>query len=64
MPGGRVVSRDECLQLNPLIDAAGVTGGAVWVDYQMRQAERVTLAAVQSAVAGGAVPPTTSRRER
>jgi glycerol-3-phosphate dehydrogenase len=55
VPGGRVVSRDECLWLNPLIDPAGVTGGAVWCDYQMRQAERVTLAAVQSAVAGGAV---------
>ncbi len=54
LPGGRVVSRDECLTLNPLIDPAGVTGGAVWFDYQMRQAERVTLSAVQSAVAGGA----------
>jgi glycerol-3-phosphate dehydrogenase len=55
VPAGRVVSRDECLRLNPLIDPAGVTGGAVWFDYQMRQAERVTLAAIQSAVAGGAV---------
>jgi glycerol-3-phosphate dehydrogenase len=54
VPGGQVVSRDECLRLNPLIAPAGVTGGAVWVDYQMRQTERVTLAAVQSAVAGGA----------
>lgn len=54
LPGGRIVSRDECLALNPLIDPAGVTGGAVWFDYQMRQAERVTLSAVQSAVAGGA----------
>ncbi len=52
---GRIVSRDECLALNPLIDPAGVTGGAVWFDYQMRQAERVVLAAVQSAEAGGAV---------
>jgi glycerol-3-phosphate dehydrogenase len=52
---GRVVSRDECLALNPLVDPAGVTGGAIWFDYQMRQAERVPLAALQSAVAGGAV---------
>ena len=54
LPRGRVVSRDECLALNPLIDPAGVTGGAVWFDYQMRQTERVTLAAVLSAVAAGA----------
>jgi glycerol-3-phosphate dehydrogenase len=55
LPRGRVVSRDECLALNPLIDPAGVTGGAVWFDYQMRQTERVALSAVLSAVAGGAV---------
>jgi glycerol-3-phosphate dehydrogenase len=54
LPRGAVVSRDECLQLNPLIAADGVRGGAVWFDYQMRQAERVTLSAVLSAVAGGA----------
>ena len=55
LPRGRIVSRDACLALNPLIDPAGVTGGAVWFDYQMRQAERVVLAAVQSAEACGAV---------
>jgi glycerol-3-phosphate dehydrogenase len=54
LPGGRIVSRDECLSLNPLVDPAGVTGGAVWFDYQMRQTERVTLSAVLSAVAGDA----------
>ncbi|MGD9903697.1 MAG: glycerol-3-phosphate dehydrogenase/oxidase [Vicinamibacterales bacterium] len=54
LPGGRTVSRDECLRLNPLIAADGVRGGAVWADYQMRQAERVTLAAVRSAAAAGA----------
>jgi glycerol-3-phosphate dehydrogenase len=56
LPRGRIVSRDECLALNPLIDPAGVTGGAVWYDYQMPQAERIALAAVQSAHAAGAVP--------
>ncbi len=45
----------ECLRLNPLIAYAGVTGGAVWYDYQMRQAERVTLSAVRSAADAGAV---------
>ena len=54
LPGGRIVSRDECLALNPLVDPAGVTGGAVWFDYQMRQTERVSWSAVQSAAAGGA----------
>lgn len=55
LPRGRVVSRDECLALNPLIDPAGVTGGAVWFDYQMRQSERVVVSAVRSGVEAGAV---------
>ncbi|MBL8135147.1 MAG: FAD-dependent oxidoreductase [Acidobacteria bacterium] len=54
LPGGRVVSAAECLRLNPLVDAAGVTGGAVWHDYQMRQAERITVSAVRSAADAGA----------
>lgn len=55
LPRGRVVAASECLRLNPLIADAGVTGGAVWYDYQMRQAERVTLSAVRSAADAGAV---------
>ncbi len=55
LPRGRVVSRDECLALNPIIDGTGVTGGAVWFDYQIRQSERLLIAAVRSAVAAGAV---------
>ena len=55
LPRGRVVSRDECLALNPIIDGAGVTGGAVWFDYQIRQSERLLVSAVRSAVAAGAV---------
>ena len=51
LPGGRIVSRDECLALNPAHRSAGVTGGAVWHDYQMRQTERVT--SVGRAVGGG-----------
>lgn len=54
LPRGRMVSRTECLTLNPLIDPDGVTGGAVWVDYQMRQPERVVLGAIRSAVHAGA----------
>ena len=37
--------------LNPLVDPAGVTGGAVWYDYQMRQTERVDAGV--RAVGGG-----------
>jgi glycerol-3-phosphate dehydrogenase len=55
LPGGAVVSRDECLALNPGIDPAGVTGGAVWYDYQMHNTDRVTLAFLLSASEAGAV---------
>lgn len=54
LPRGRVVSASECLRLNPLIAYAGVTGGAVWYDYQMRQAERIVVSAVRSAADAGA----------
>jgi glycerol-3-phosphate dehydrogenase len=55
LPGGRIVSRDECLRMNPLIDSAGVTGGAVWHDYQMHNTDRMTLSFVTSAAGKGAV---------
>ena len=55
MPGSRVVSREECLRLNPLIDPAGVTGGIEWFDCQMYNGDRVPLAFVGSAVEAGAV---------
>ncbi len=55
LPPGAVVSRDECLRLNPVIDPAEVTGGAVWYDYQMHNTDRMTLSFVLSAAAGGAV---------
>lgn len=54
LPGGRVVPAAECLRLNPLVDGAGITGGAVWYDYQMRAAERITVSAVRSAADAGA----------
>lgn len=55
VPGGRVVSRDECLRLNPLIDPSAVTGGAVWHDYQMRSSDRMTLSFLLSAHRAGAI---------
>ncbi|MCA1584414.1 MAG: FAD-dependent oxidoreductase [Acidobacteria bacterium] len=55
IPASAVVSRDACLELNPLVDPAGVTGGAIWHDYQMTSPDRVTLAFVRSASTAGAV---------
>ena len=55
LPRGRVVSRAECLRLNPVIDPAGVTGGALWHDYQMHNTDRMTLSFVLSAVDAGVV---------
>lgn len=54
LPPGRIVSRAECLRLNPVIDPRGVTGGAVWHDYQMHNTDRMTLAFVLSAADAGA----------
>jgi glycerol-3-phosphate dehydrogenase len=54
LPNGYLVSRDECLQLNPTIDPAGVRGGAVWHDYQMHNTDRMTFAFVASAADAGA----------
>lgn len=55
LPRGRLVSRGECLNLNPIVDPRPIIAGAVWVDYQMRQAERLLISAVRSAVDAGAV---------
>ena len=54
LPGSRIVSREEALRLNPLVSAKGVTGGAVWYDYQMQSTDRVTLSFLLSAVDAGA----------
>ena len=50
LPASRVISRTECLDLNPLIDARGVTGGALWHDYQLHSPERLAIALVESMV--------------
>jgi len=54
LPPGRVVSREECLRLNPAIAPDGVTGGVVWHDCQMHSADRLTLAFLTSACRAGA----------
>lgn len=54
LPDGRVVSREEALQLNPVVSPDGVTGGAIWYDYQMLSTDRVTLSFLLSAIDAGA----------
>lgn len=54
LPAGQVVSRAEALRMNPVVAPEGVTGAAVWYDYQMTNADRVTLSFLLSAVDGGA----------
>ncbi len=54
LSAGRLVTRDECLALYPGLDARGVTGGALWYDCQLYNADRVVLAFVRSAAQSGA----------
>ncbi|MBA3759725.1 MAG: FAD-dependent oxidoreductase [Gemmatimonadales bacterium] len=55
IPGGRMVSREECLRLFPRFDTEGLSGGAIWHDALLRRPERLTLSFVQAAAASGAV---------
>ena len=55
LPRSRTVGRADCLRLNPAIDPTGVTGGAVWHDYQLQATERLPMALLRSAVEAGAV---------
>ncbi len=52
---GRILSRAECLQLCPALDADDIDGGALWYDARMARPERLTLAFVASAAAAGAL---------
>jgi glycerol-3-phosphate dehydrogenase len=54
LPDGQIVSREEALRLNPVVSPEGVTGGAIWYDYQMLSTDRVTLSFLLSAVDAGA----------
>ena len=54
LPRSRTLGRTECLRLNPAIDPAGVTGGAVWHDYQLHSPERFAMALLRSAWDRGA----------
>jgi glycerol-3-phosphate dehydrogenase len=54
LPNGRIISKDECLQLLPGIPADGITGGAVWYDAQIHNSERLLLSFILSAAGAGA----------
>ena len=54
LPSAHIVGRDEALRLNPVVSPDGVTGGAVWYDYQMQSTDRVTLSFLLSAIDAGA----------
>ena len=54
LPDSAIVSREEALRLNPVVAPEGVTGGAIWYDYQMLSTDRVTLSFLLSAVDAGA----------
>ncbi|MFA5907431.1 MAG: glycerol-3-phosphate dehydrogenase/oxidase [Vicinamibacterales bacterium] len=54
LPRSQIISKEETLRLNPVVAPEGVTGGAVWYDYQMTSTDRVTLSFLLSAVDAGA----------
>ena len=54
LPPSRVLSRSDALRLNPVVSPDGVTGGALWYDYQMLSTDRVTLSFLLSAADAGA----------
>lgn len=54
LPPSRVLSRNDALRLNPVVSPDGVTGGALWYDYQMLSTDRVTLSFLLSAADAGA----------
>jgi glycerol-3-phosphate dehydrogenase len=54
LPPPRFVSRTATLKLFPGIRDAGLTGGATWYDYQMVEADRLTIGFAVAAARHGA----------
>jgi glycerol-3-phosphate dehydrogenase len=54
LPAGRLLSKAECLEAFPDVRRKGLTGGALWHDYQVRNADRLTLAFALGADGAGA----------
>jgi glycerol-3-phosphate dehydrogenase len=54
IPPGRIISPDHCRQLCPLLDATGLTGGALFYDAQVHNVDRLNLSLLLSATRAGA----------
>jgi len=55
LPRGRVVSRSAAVQRFPGLRRQGLTGAAVWYDYETTEADRLTFAWALAAAEHGAV---------
>ena len=55
LPPARLVSRTATLKLFPGIRESGLTGGASWYDYQMVEADRLTIGFALAAARHGAI---------
>lgn len=49
LPKGKIISREECLEILPHIEKKGLTGGAVWYDGLVVNTERLTLEVILAA---------------
>lgn len=54
LPAGRVVSRAEAIERFPGLRRRGLTGAAVWYDYTMPEADRLTISWATAAHTHGA----------
>jgi glycerol-3-phosphate dehydrogenase len=54
LPPPRMASRAATLKLFPGVRQSGLTGGAMWYDYQMVESDRLTVAFAEAAEARGA----------
>ena len=54
IPGGRILSREDTLDMFPGVDRDGLTGAGVFYDGQMYNPPRLALAFLKSAVGAGA----------
>jgi glycerol-3-phosphate dehydrogenase len=54
LPAARLVSRAATLKLFPGVRQEGLTGGAMWYDYQIVETDRLTIAVAATADAHGA----------
>ena len=55
LPAGSVLSRDAAIQRFPGLDRQGLTGAAVWYDYETIEADRLTFSWALAASNHGAV---------